>query len=77
MHVMAKSSPGLRDYPGVGFWPLAASTITFVELCVPIYKSMTYVASQFSRRVAAVFNHRHSHALVGWHSRTRALHNGN
>ena len=34
MHVMAKSSPGLRDYPGVGFWPLAASTITSTTLCV-------------------------------------------
>ena len=37
MHVMGKSLPGLRDYPGCGFWPKAASTITFVELCVPSY----------------------------------------
>jgi hypothetical protein len=36
MHIMAKSLPGLRDYPGIGFWPLAASTITFTELCVSL-----------------------------------------
>ena len=37
MDVMAKFSPGLRDFPGVEFCPLGASTITSQKLCVPSY----------------------------------------
>mgnify|MGYP001547662766 CR=1 FL=1 len=49
MDVMAKFSPGLRDFPGVEFCPLGASTITSQKLCEPSDKSLGAKRRAFQR----------------------------